>query len=75
MLEEVRLLKTLDVEDRIGHEEFFRDLMDELDDVFELVSKLGQALLTIYNSSSCVERDFTLQNFLTSDKRKTEHHS
>ena len=74
MLGEVRLLKNLDVEDRIGPEEFFRDLMDELDDdgdpVFELVSKLGQALLTIYNSSSCVERDFTLQNFLTSDKRK-----
>jgi hypothetical protein len=55
-------------------DEFFYSLSKELDDddviKYPLLSKLGSALSTLYNSSSPAERDFSLMNLILGDLRK-----
>ena len=47
------------------------DSKDEGTLVFPLLSKLGSALATLYNSSSMAERDFSLMNAIVADKSRT----
>ena len=61
--------------DKMEVDEFFSNLSKVTDDegnlVFPLLSKLGSALATLYNSSSMAERDFRLMNAIVSDKSRT----
>ena len=66
---EGKLLKTISLSGVRKPEMFIRRLETYEDDddktMFPLITKLGCALLTIYNSSSTVERDFSIQvNYL-----------
>ena len=68
LLEEVRVLKTMSVKEGTSPEEFIADIEMKVDEdsgkVFKLVSKIAKALLSIHNSSSSAERDFSLQVFI-----------
>jgi len=61
--------------DKMEVDEFFSNLSKVTDDegnlVFPLLSKLGSALATLYNSSSMAERDFSLMNAIVADKSRT----
>ena len=61
--------------DKMEVDEFFSNLSKVTDDegnlVFPLLSKLGSALATLYNSSSMAERDFSLMNAIVADKSGT----
>ena len=65
LLVEVKLLKTINLDGVKRPETFMARLQDFEDDdgdrIFMKVTRLGKALITIYNSSSAAERDFSLQ--------------
>ena len=61
------LVKPVDYINALGK---YVDLDNNQISMFPLLTRLGKGLLTIYNSSAAAERDFSLQNFLFSDKRK-----
>ena len=71
-----RGLKTITMKTRV--DEFFKQLEEEKYDddqdqdqeLYPHLVKLGQALATIYNSSSSAERDFSLMNAFLSDPHK-----
>ena len=51
-------------------EKFFEIANKVKNNKYKLVARLGQALLTIYNSSSEAERDFSVQHGLVADPHK-----
>ena len=77
LLSEVTMLKAergLVGGDKMTVDKFFSSLSKEIDDdedpSYPLLSRLGSALSTIYNSSSPAERDFSLMNLIVGDPRK-----
>ena len=78
LMSEVTLLKGKGlkaVTSKTRVDEFFKELGEEKYDedrkCYPLLMKLGQALATIYNSSSSAERDFSLMNAFLSDPHKS----
>ena len=67
---EVALLKTQDLEASkfLKPAVLFHKLKESKQ--FPLLAKLGLGLLTIYNSSSCAETDFSILNAILADSRK-----
>ena len=77
LLSEVTVLKGeggLVNSDQMTVDGFFSSLSKEADDdgnfSYPLLTRLGSALSTIYNSSSPAERDFSLMNLIVGDPRK-----
>ena len=79
LLSEVTVLKGeggLFGSDQLTVDGFFSSLSREADDdgniSYPLLTRLGSALSTIYNSSSPAERDFSLMNLIVGDPRKNQ---
>ena len=77
LLTEVSNLKLVtleDVDQKTEVDIFFRKLSKKVDEddvqTYPLLVRLGQALSTIYNSSSPAERDFSLMNSFLADPHK-----
>ena len=67
-MEEVVKLKTVQQMEEVRKPEQFINILDkkldeDCDQEFPTLVRLGKALLTIYNSSSAAERDFSLHNY------------
>ena len=73
LLDQVTLMKaarTLPDAVDASPEQFFGMVHKAKHNKYELVARLGQAMLTIYNSSSEAERDFSIQHALVGDPHK-----
>ena len=75
LLDQVTLMKAQQSFSEVADqtpEQFFGILHNSKDSKYNLVSRLGQSMLTIYNSSSEAERDFSIQHGLVGDPLKNK---